>query len=186
MPLIDPGSGGAGNPGNSWLLYKLLMAQPSGGAPSCDAGAAMAAADSGSSADATVEAGGSADAGVETGAESGPEAGVKEAGGDALADGSAEGGGAADAGDAGEDAGTDAAPAMPSGPTNVSSLYAVCWQPISSGERAALAGLIPGREMPYPTVWDASLATGVSIDSMERISLWIAQGASVRSGTCPP
>jgi hypothetical protein len=30
MPLIDPGNGepGGGNPGNSWLLYKLLLAVP--------------------------------------------------------------------------------------------------------------------------------------------------------------
>jgi hypothetical protein len=187
MPLIDPGSLGTGDPGNSWLLYKLLMAQPPAGAPSCDAGAAMATADAGP-VDATVEASGGTDARAETGAETGVESGVMEAGGDALADGSAEGAAAADAGDAGEDAGADAASAMPpppTGVTNVSNAYAVCWQPITSSERAALAALIPGREMPYPTTWDASLATGVSIDSLERISLWIAQGASVPSGGCP-
>jgi hypothetical protein len=27
MPIIDPGSGGAGDPGDSWLLYKLLLAE---------------------------------------------------------------------------------------------------------------------------------------------------------------
>jgi hypothetical protein len=28
MPIIDPGSGAGGDPGNSWLLYKLLLAYP--------------------------------------------------------------------------------------------------------------------------------------------------------------
>jgi hypothetical protein len=45
MPIIDPGSGeGGGNPGNSWLLYKLLLAvpshSPSAPAATCDGGAA--------------------------------------------------------------------------------------------------------------------------------------------------
>jgi hypothetical protein len=47
MPLIDPGAGSpaGGNPGNSWLFYKLLMADPVAVsstplAPSCDGGAA--------------------------------------------------------------------------------------------------------------------------------------------------
>jgi hypothetical protein len=46
MPIIDPGlgSGSAGDPANSWLLYKLLLATPSpcpdiGDAGDCDAGA---------------------------------------------------------------------------------------------------------------------------------------------------
>lgn len=33
MPLVDQGTGGAGNPGDSWLIYKLLLAElPDGGA----------------------------------------------------------------------------------------------------------------------------------------------------------
>jgi hypothetical protein len=28
MPIIDPGTNGSGNPGNSWLLYKTLLAVP--------------------------------------------------------------------------------------------------------------------------------------------------------------
>jgi hypothetical protein len=46
MPVIDPGSGGpsSGAPGDSWLMYKLLMGAPSAcssapNAPPCDAGA---------------------------------------------------------------------------------------------------------------------------------------------------
>jgi hypothetical protein len=34
MPIIDPGTNGSGNPGNSWLLYKVLLALP----PSKDEG----------------------------------------------------------------------------------------------------------------------------------------------------
>jgi hypothetical protein len=41
MPIVDPGSGGGGNPGNSWLLYKMLLAVPSPSAMAsagCDGG----------------------------------------------------------------------------------------------------------------------------------------------------
>jgi hypothetical protein len=42
MPIIDPGSGGGGNPANSWLLYKLLLAVPPATSstmyPACDGG----------------------------------------------------------------------------------------------------------------------------------------------------
>jgi hypothetical protein len=49
MPIIDPGvDSSGGDPGNSWLLYKLLLAVPTansptgdGGATGCDGGAAM-------------------------------------------------------------------------------------------------------------------------------------------------
>lgn len=36
MPVIDPGTNGTGDPANSWLLYKVLLAAPS---PPTDAGA---------------------------------------------------------------------------------------------------------------------------------------------------
>jgi hypothetical protein len=33
MPIVDQGTGGSGNPSNSWLIYKLLLAElPDGGA----------------------------------------------------------------------------------------------------------------------------------------------------------
>ncbi len=46
MPLIDPGdgTGSGGNPGNSWLLYKLLLAVPT---PAGTSGAAAAGCDGG-------------------------------------------------------------------------------------------------------------------------------------------
>jgi hypothetical protein len=37
MPIIDPGVGSTGNPSNSWLIYKLLLATP----PTEDAGASL-------------------------------------------------------------------------------------------------------------------------------------------------
>jgi hypothetical protein len=41
-PIIDPGSGGGGNPANSWLLYKMLLAVPPATTstmyPPCDGG----------------------------------------------------------------------------------------------------------------------------------------------------
>jgi hypothetical protein len=30
MPILDPGTAGVGDPGNSWLLYKTLLGVPSG------------------------------------------------------------------------------------------------------------------------------------------------------------
>jgi hypothetical protein len=33
MPIIDPGVGGAGDPGDSWLIYKLLLAEVPAGSP---------------------------------------------------------------------------------------------------------------------------------------------------------
>ena len=96
MPIIDPGPGGGGDPGNSFLMYKLLMADPYPG----------------------------------------------------------------DAGDI---------------------------EPLPSSERAILAGLIPGREMPFPGSPGASLSTlgtQLTVAQLELVSTWIAQGATVPS-TCP-
>lgn len=31
MPIVDPGTAGAGNPANSWLLYKVMLARPAEG-----------------------------------------------------------------------------------------------------------------------------------------------------------
>jgi len=102
MPIIDPGAGGTGDPGNSYLLYKVLMAPP------------------------------------------------------AAADGGA--------------------------PQQV---YSVTEYPFSDSERKALAALIPGREMPFPSVVTTTPhASNMSFDQMQQLSLWIAQGANVPQ-SCP-
>jgi hypothetical protein len=105
MFIIDPGPGGGavtstpgpgGDPGDSWLMYKLLMAVPSPG----DAGSIV---------------------------------------------------------------------------------------PLSATERATLASLVPGREMPYPGNPSASLETPgaqLTIDQLELVSSWIAGGA--QTGTACP
>jgi hypothetical protein len=181
MPIIDPGTGGLGDPGNSWLLYKMLMALPDA-APtsSCDGGTAMdaeTATDAGAETPDAGAEGGAADATVSADATSNVD------GATALADGGAGEAGAAD--DAGGDAAVEAAsPATPTALTSVCGVYQVSWQPLSSPERAALAGLVPGREMPYPTNPDSGPGKGVSVDALERLSLWITQGATIPSGGC--
>ncbi len=50
-------------------------------------------------------------------------------------------------------------------------------------ERATLASYIPGREMPLPSQVTATVNTGLPMDSLERLSLWIAQGAPLSN--CP-
>jgi Bacterial Ig-like domain len=106
MPIIDPGSNGNGDPGNSYLLYKVLMAVP------------------------------------------------------LPADG-----------------GTPLQP------------YSVQPYDFTDGERQALASLIPGREMPFPVnphqVTAPPDSSGMTFDQMEKLSLWIAQGAQVPD-SCPP
>jgi len=154
VPIIDPGPGpsgftafvdggppiASGNPGHSWLLYKVLMAPPAAcepnpglGYPSCDGGAPV----------------------------------------------------------------TDAGPVSVFGvPASISSLYEVtcsdagapCPQPLSDAERARLASLIPGREMPFPngnaTLTDQSLA--LTVPELELLSLWIAQGAPMPASCQAP
>jgi hypothetical protein len=103
MPIIDPGTGTVGDPANSYLLYKVLMAIPASGAS-------------------TVQP------------------------------------------------------------------YSVSWNPLSDQERAALAAMIPGREMPFPSPKGLSgvgpSTSSLTIDQMENLSLWIAQGANL-PGSCP-
>lgn len=56
----------------------------------------------------------------------------------------------------------------------------LCPTALSAAERSRLAGLIPGREMPYPP--NASATTNLSamtLDELELMSFWIAQGAPV-------
>jgi hypothetical protein len=108
MPIVDPGSGGpAGNPGDSWMMYKLLLAVPQ----------------------------------------------------------AAPGAGASDAG--------------------VADAYAgLGWRPLSDTERATLSNFVLGREMPFPPAPDAGAKTALTLDELERVSLWIAEGAPI-PGQCP-
>jgi hypothetical protein len=160
MPIIDPG----GNASNSWLLYKILLAVPSPPpAPVVEAGAeageAAEAGDAGVEADSgamdadTGEAGTSAEAGAPS------EAGASDAGG-------ADGG--ADAGDGGM---AKAAPPPVVPPIDVSHAHALPWSADSATDRMVLSNYILGREMPYPPF------APLTLDELERLSLWIAQGA---------
>jgi hypothetical protein len=120
---VDMAIIGSADPGESWLMYKLLMAVP----PSCSS----------------------------TPSE----------------------------GDAGEDAGCYVGP-------DAGTLHDVTWAPLADSERATLAGMIPGREMPFPVDPSAALddptniAANLTLDELEIVSLWIQQGAPV--DTCSP
>jgi hypothetical protein len=125
MPIVDTGTAqpAAGNPANSWLMYKLLLAVP----PACSSTPGAAPCDGGI------------------------------------------------AGDAG------------TLPANVSQMHAVAWTPMTDSERAALSDLVPGREMPFPARPEtpaAATTEPMTVDELERVSLWIAQGARVPA-TCP-
>lgn len=138
---VDMAIIGSANPGESWLLYKLLMAVP----PACS---------------------------------STPQPGA----------GTGDGG---DAGAASADAGCYVGPddggyAMP----DAGAPHDVTWAPLSDSERATLAGIIPGREMPFPLTPSAAIddptnvSSNLTLDELETVSLWIQQGAVVPS--CSP
>ena len=116
----------AGDPADSWLLYKLLMAVP----PPCSSTPPPAGFDAG--------------AGCYVGPDNG--------------------------GYASPDGGTP---------------HDVPWAPLSDSERATLAGIIPGREMPFPVNPALSVdsptntAANLTLDELETISQWILQGATV-------
>jgi hypothetical protein len=124
MPIIDPGNAGTGNPANSWLLYKVLLAVP----PAPSAGGDLVYQCNGSPTNESF--------GLTTAAEGG-----------LLA----------------------SPPAMKS-------------------ERLILSNFILGREMPYPdptyTEIDAGPSTSnLSVQELERIRLWIKQGAQLETVT---
>lgn len=67
----------------------------------------------------------------------------------------------------------------------------VCPTSLSVAERARLANLIPGREMPYPNTDVPPSPTGpppnpaaLTLNQLELMSFWIAQGAAVEAA-CP-
>jgi hypothetical protein len=57
---------------------------------------------------------------------------------------------------------------------------------LSVGERQTLQSLIPGREMPLGGQVTDVVNTGLSMDNIEQLSLWIAQGAPLSDCTTPP
>ena len=60
-----------------------------------------------------------------------------------------------------------------------------CPTALSNAERLRLAGLIPGREMPYPPNASATTnSSAMTLDELELMSFWIAQAAPVEL-TCP-
>ncbi len=74
----------------------------------------------------------------------------------------------------------------PTTPLSVNA-YSVAWQPLSDAERARLANFIPGREMPFPPNPSAPLDANplaLTLDQLEDVSLWIAQGANIPA-SCP-
>ena len=176
MPIIDATGNINGNPGNSWLMYKVLLAPPSPPPVVVDAGVEDAPAS---------EDAGAPDATLATDAGPGPDAGLTADGG--TTDGAVPAG-SVDAGvtDAGAmEAGTAPPPVVPP-PVDVGGAHGgVAFNAISATERATLSNYILGRQMPFPPAAPPSQQTGLTVDEMERLSLWIAQGASAPAN-CPP
>ncbi|MGD0675554.1 MAG: hypothetical protein ABSC94_09060 [Polyangiaceae bacterium] len=65
-----------------------------------------------------------------------------------------------------------------------------CPQPLPDAERERLAGMITGREMPpnpagpLSATYPPGIQHGLSVDELERVSFWIAQGAPLPA-SCP-
>jgi hypothetical protein len=190
MPVIDPN----GDSANSWLMYKVLLAAPS--AEMVDAATTpVGASDAGP--DATLSSGvdaSMADAGDD--GDPGTDAGPIDGGSEGAEGGVAEGGSAgADAGptDAGNpdaeapDSGTTTPATVP--PIDVSGAHALAWTGITDAERITLSNYILGREMPFPppTSVRPSFSTDpLTLDELERVSLWIAQGAAAPTSCSTP
>jgi hypothetical protein len=182
MPIIDV----TGNSSNSWMIYKLLLASPSidaGTESTPDAAAEDAAVDDAGGADADVDATLAGDAGAPEMSDAGPTDGGAPDGG--TTDGGTTDGGAPDGGAPGMVATPVVPPVVP--PVDVSGVHALAFTAISDVERATLSNYILGRPMPYPPQANVKLNDQndpLTLDEMERISLWIAQGAAAPA-TCP-
>ncbi len=168
MPIIDANGSTTGDPGNSWLMYKVLLAIPS---PEP----------------------------VDAGEPNGPEAGEEDAGMQGAPDATIEGGGidaGASAVDAGAVDGGVAEGGSPEGgaapvvvpPVDVSGAHGpFALTTISVAERATLSNYILGREMPFPpppALLNPSTAP-LTLSELERLSLWISQGAAAPASPCP-
>jgi hypothetical protein len=174
MPILAANGTTTGFPGNSWLMYKLLLSIPS-----------PEPVDAGASGPSPVDSGGEdagADATVAAPDSGAPEAGTIEAGA------SADSGSPADAGESeggASEAGVPARVTIP--PVDVSGVHSpIAFQVISAAERATLSNYILGRAMPFPPPVEMLNPTNnpLTLQEMERMSLWIAQGASAPA-SCP-
>jgi len=188
MPIIAANGGVTGDPGDSWLMYKVLLAMPE---PEAAPGALDASAAEGGGEDAGGA--GPLDATLES-----ADAGAADAGGtdSGAADSGATDAGASDAEAAAADSGAADSGAVDSGatatptvvpPVDVSGVHGLTWQAISAVERATLSNYILGREMPFPPPSNVALNYSndpLTLDEMERMSLWIAQGAP-SPASCP-
>lgn len=179
-PIIDATGNSAGNPGNSWLMYKVLLAVPSPEPEDAGTPDATTSEEAGLP-DATV---GASDAGSNADGASASDGGTTD-------DGAAPAGtGDAGAGDAGAmEAGGAPPPPPVVPPVDVAGIYgSLAFKALSDAERATLSQYIQGRAMPFPpvpTVGPPNVQTDpLTLDEMERMSLWIAQGASAPAG-CP-
>jgi hypothetical protein len=108
MPIVQ-----AGTPGNSWLMYKLLMAVP----PACSSTARADACD------ATV-------------------------------------------------------------PGVMNNVHTETWEDMGDSERATLASMVQGREMPFPSNSSGPLneaAEPLTLDELEVVNDWILEGAPVNA-----
>jgi hypothetical protein len=174
MPILDANGTTNGNPGNSWLMYKILLSMPS-----------PEPVDAGTSGPPLVEAGGE-DAGPDA-TLSAPDGGAADAGAmDAGAPADAGGPPDASVSEAGTSEGGMPAP-MVIPPADVSRVHSpVTWQAVSAAERLTLSNYILGREMPFPPPPNMLNASNdpLTLQEMERVSLWIAQGASAPA-FCP-
>jgi hypothetical protein len=134
MPIVDPGS-----PGNSWLMYKMLLAIPRP-APANPATCSNGVQDSDED---DVDCGGPCAECTFTC--------------DAIA----------------------RPQVVPPAPVNA--------VPLSEEERARLSDFVLGREMPYPSRPAAPLGSdpnSLTVDELQRVRLWIAQGARVEECGC--
>jgi hypothetical protein len=71
----------------------------------------------------------------------------------------------------------------------IAGVHQAAWAPLPNSERAALAAVVPGREMPYPVDPSSPLdqaAGNLTVDELERLSRWIAQPRPSGTPLVPP
>lgn len=207
MPIVEPGY-----PERSWLMYKMLLATPSDPATTpaatftrCDGRTATARGDAcTASADCTVgmratgafcsKGTGTCVDGCETSADCA--VGTCDAAAHACSAPPPNLGLACVPGkdDCGASAGwkRQCDPqtklcAVPLAPAPIAGLLpAPLATPPDDVERGILAGFVPGQQMPYPNIGPNGPTNGnpaLTFDELERVRLWIAQGAAV-TGEC--